>query len=1239
MNQRLLQRGKIDEWNDWRKSQQENQTIDLNNANFSRRNLSWADLKDVDLRNATLINTIFHHAELQNANLEGANLKGADLKDANLEGANLKGANLDESINVNPTYLKLWRIVNSKPLPDNLDLSNFNLKGANLKGANLKGANLKGANLTGANLKGANLMGADLMGANLMGADLEGVKFKGCNLDQSQNVNPKYLIIWQIIHKELNSQDFANADLEGARLQDANLKGANLKEANLQNANLNNARLQGANLKEADLKEADLEGANLQNANLEKSDLGGANLKETNLKGANLKGADLRNAEVKGAILKNVNLENAQLEGVDLTTATLSKSILENNKWFKLFHSNVVIFYGLYLWSLFYGKTYRKGMEEITITSEENLSDLFNKSETYMRVIKDNITLSCSLLTNKLETNIYFQLIDSQTNQINLIDFNTETNRIEHKPQREIDNYDKKRNIPCNIHIANKFNTDQDKWAKRIKYFFLLNHSLYDQVKNNFFLNNNCTSKEVVNFFDFPYFYPFEYKDDELRPLLEKFNILLLWEEYQDFEQIKEFLRGFLQLDIENLKEYLNNKRRGLEEIIKELNLNNLDDIIKNCFNFLRDFLKLVVAVNVAQVRQINLKETFYDLFFKKLRQNIESVSLIKAIIISPKNTSDGKFKAKVEEYRLEYECHVTQLSDVINNVDKKLTNTYTNMDSEKEIKQTNTANNNFYLIIENSQDEILLNHNQDSQYQAFKYLREKQYGSPSNSKSLYILRVEKNKVFISFVDDDQSRSSEILNQIKLCDQTIGSEKEDDNSRRYDLQQLKIFLQEKDKKAVNFKVKLAIDNLNLDDNETILNLASKIQQQLKILGGAGTFYNHAIIEDNIITLSLESYPIVFSSLKSLKEGTEILPDINFISLEEITPIPTTNFDSAKVAENTPILTTDFDSAKVEITPIPSSVQLLESIGGKFNNLVDNGWEVIQGFISPPPTLTLALVDDRSLGERGEKIDLANLENNVISLIDTIKNGHDYNTLKIAIPDLGITIKSNQDNISQNLQEDAIACLVEFIEQSDQEMLIRKAVDSLHKIFARHPVAIATLTQFMYNAKDELIKIQTAEKLGTIDDGNQDAITCLVGIILDPENDDHIWIAAESLNKISPEEGAKVTLKTTKETGFYVEDYPLKISLSVAKFEEDNANIMLKLYLDLEQKKEKEKTYFPSGLQLILLDESGQEFKNFTVNENKKINFYDYSFKGTKNEGFTIKVAYNSNVVFTESLFI
>ena len=79
--------------------------------------------------------------------------------------------------------------------------------------------------------------------------------------------------------------------------------------------------------------------------------------------------------------------------------------------------------------------------------------------------------------------------------------------------------------------------------------------------------------------------------------------------------------------------------------------------------------------------------------------------------------------------------------------------------------------------------------------------------------------------------------------------------------------------------------------------------------------------------------------------------------------------------------------------------------------------------------------------------------------------------------------------------------------------------------------------------------------------------------------------------------------------------------------------------MLKLYLDLEQKKEKEKTYFPSGLQLILLDESGQEFKNFTVNENKKINFYDYSFKGTKNEGFTIKVAYNSNVVFTESLFI
>ncbi|HXW11190.1 MAG TPA: pentapeptide repeat-containing protein [Nitrososphaeraceae archaeon] len=159
---KLLQSGKINEFNDKRASE------------FKNLSIREADLRDADLRDADLMGANLSGSDIDGADLMGANLSGADLMGANLSGARLVGTNLGGADLVGA---RLW---------------GANLVSTRLWGANLRDAHLVGAKLVGANLGGARLVGANLGGARLVGVDLGGADLKHTELTNSIIINPNY---------------------------------------------------------------------------------------------------------------------------------------------------------------------------------------------------------------------------------------------------------------------------------------------------------------------------------------------------------------------------------------------------------------------------------------------------------------------------------------------------------------------------------------------------------------------------------------------------------------------------------------------------------------------------------------------------------------------------------------------------------------------------------------------------------------------------------------------------------------------------------------------------------------------------------------------------------------------------------------------------------------------------------------------------------------------------------------
>lgn len=134
-------------WNRWRN--ENNNMVDLTNANLEGADLSGADLEKADLKSANL-----EGADLSRANLNRSTLRGATLRGANLRFAKLRFAKLTDA-----------------------DLTNANLTNSKLTDADITGATLTGATLTGATLTFANLIDTGLVNltnVTLINADCAG---------------------------------------------------------------------------------------------------------------------------------------------------------------------------------------------------------------------------------------------------------------------------------------------------------------------------------------------------------------------------------------------------------------------------------------------------------------------------------------------------------------------------------------------------------------------------------------------------------------------------------------------------------------------------------------------------------------------------------------------------------------------------------------------------------------------------------------------------------------------------------------------------------------------------------------------------------------------------------------------------------------------------------------------------------------------------------------------------------
>ncbi len=98
---------------------------------------------------------------------------------------------------------------------------------------------------------------------------------------------------------------------------------------------------------------------------------------------------------------------------------------------------------------------------------------------------------------------------------------------------------------------------------------------------------------------------------------------------------------------------------------------------------------------------------------------------------------------------------------------------------------------------------------------------------------------------------------------------------------------------------------------------------------------------------------------------------------------------------------------------------------------------------------------------------------------------------------------------------------AIDALVQLLRTSNNESILRRAIQSLGKIGAGNPVAIDALVQLLRTSKDESSLLQATESLEKIDPGNPVAIEALVQLLRTSNNESILRQAAESLGKIDP----------------------------------------------------------------------------------------------------------------------
>ncbi|MBK8989903.1 MAG: pentapeptide repeat-containing protein [Chloroflexi bacterium] len=193
------------------------------------------DLQDADLTNL----------DLRNRNFLRCKMQGVDLSNSNLEGSDLRGADLTSS---------------------SIGLHDFE-EGTILRNTNLKKCKFNNALLMGAILDGADLSGANLSGANLIGASLKNTRLHNAIIDENTCFDPKGMLVWQAVNRQLDDVDLMQKSLSDANLEDADLSGkicsgTTFDKTNLSGVSFRDCRVDSASFRLAVLDRADFTGAN-----------------------------------------------------------------------------------------------------------------------------------------------------------------------------------------------------------------------------------------------------------------------------------------------------------------------------------------------------------------------------------------------------------------------------------------------------------------------------------------------------------------------------------------------------------------------------------------------------------------------------------------------------------------------------------------------------------------------------------------------------------------------------------------------------------------------------------------------------------------------------------------------------------------------------------------------------------------------------------------------------------------
>lgn len=156
-------------WNQWREQNQE-EPVDLSDADLRGLALAKVNLKGADLK----------RAKLQFTNLAGALLEGANLEQARMQEANLQSAQLENAV------------------VKNCNLMESNLQNTNFQNADIRGSQFNEDVLFGqTNLKGANLL--DASGLSMM-------QIQTSLVDENTKL-PEYL------RDDMDDEDFLNSML------------------------------------------------------------------------------------------------------------------------------------------------------------------------------------------------------------------------------------------------------------------------------------------------------------------------------------------------------------------------------------------------------------------------------------------------------------------------------------------------------------------------------------------------------------------------------------------------------------------------------------------------------------------------------------------------------------------------------------------------------------------------------------------------------------------------------------------------------------------------------------------------------------------------------------------------------------------------------------------------------------------------------------------------------------------